>query len=607
MNNSKFRRNKRIFFLLAITMTISFLYFDQFFLNSNHIINSTDSFVESEVIKELKTSSYPQTFEDSGENMNITLHQSYLDTSFDTILNTSIVNGNNFTLPSPTDVFFNSTFTNITVKDIIASNKTIIYEDDGIQAEQVFSFQYAVSFRIPGTGYIENVSLNLFNDADVTSSNLRLRVYKSQWNVGGYSEPDTLYGTLMTGVAIENYDGWYKFSSLGKLLNVSETSNNTFFIGLKDFDDDTYWYFDYDGTGSVDSIDDLDSFYESTPDNWILYNPLSRGSDFQLKCDFIPLNNTPNPEDIGLKINGKKVNGYANINGSGYWESFDVNSSGSGILKYNVSADWWDVECNITQVQINYTRTDLRAISSFQIPGSGLDVAWNVTRNGGFNNFGTDFNNYRINFSIPATWHSSSIKVFNGTDQFSIKKRLLGNGYREVEVLNAINGSYWFLNATSDNEIASIETNPTSIFNYSDIVYFNATFLNFTNDGIINLSVYSPAAINNKLNYSFINSSFGAGLEVYFGNWNISESATKYGIFRIQVKWNNNDSAGFRESTIIINAETSLEILYPMQNVNYDASRIFNMTIRYNDTGQNLNISDADIQYKINDGAYSTI
>ncbi|KKM80816.1 hypothetical protein LCGC14_1336060, partial [marine sediment metagenome] len=201
----------------------------------------------------------------------------------------------------------------------------------------------------------------------------------------------------------------------------------------------------------------------------------------------------------------------------------------------------------------------------------------------------------------------SSIKVFNGSIEFSINKRLLGNGYREVEVPNAINGSYWYLNATSDNAIASIETNPASIFNYPDIVYFNATFLNYTNDGTINLSIYSPSAINNRLNYTFTNSSFGAGLEVYFGDWNISETAIKYGIFRMQVKWNNETSAGFREGTIIINAETSLQILYPSQNVNYNASKIFDMTVYYNDTGQNLNISNANIQYKINNGSYSAI
>ena len=96
MYNSNFKKNKRILVLLLITITISFLYFDQFLWNSNNIINGTNSSVEAERIKELKTSSYPQIFEETGEYINITLHQSYVNNSFNTIVNTSKVNNNNF-------------------------------------------------------------------------------------------------------------------------------------------------------------------------------------------------------------------------------------------------------------------------------------------------------------------------------------------------------------------------------------------------------------------------------------------------------------------------------------------------------------------------------
>ena len=73
-----------------------------------------------------KTSNSLPSFNGVGDKVNITLHQSYLNNSFNTIVNTSKVNGNNFTLPSPTDISFNSTFTNMTIKDIYAPNKTLI-------------------------------------------------------------------------------------------------------------------------------------------------------------------------------------------------------------------------------------------------------------------------------------------------------------------------------------------------------------------------------------------------------------------------------------------------------------------------------------------------
>ena len=97
---------------------MSFLTFNPLLWNSNDSLFNYNSPNGYELFNELKISDYPSNFGSTGENMNIVLHQSYLNNSFNAIINNSIVNGNNFTLPSPQDVNFNSTYTRFDIEDI---------------------------------------------------------------------------------------------------------------------------------------------------------------------------------------------------------------------------------------------------------------------------------------------------------------------------------------------------------------------------------------------------------------------------------------------------------------------------------------------------------
>jgi len=622
MYKSNIKKNKRVRILFLITITISFVNFGQFFWNSNQSVTDSNSIDEFDLFNELKTSDYSSSYSGTGENMSLTLHQSYLNDSFDTILNTSIVNGNNFTLTCPTEIYFNSSYTRFEVEDILAPNKTLIVEDSpqDWQYDIERTDPGATSFIAKSDCYIQNISLNLRNSHATDTANVEIVLYNS--SLVSLGPGDYLKSLKNITVGPLTF-GWVDITGLKEFVDNSKTENDIWFIGLIERTTsfaDAWWYYTLDAQYGLngDGLDETDSYrYNSGSSSWSLISDSNYGPattvDLGLKLDLIPLNNTPNPEDIGLKINNKPVNGYFNINGSGYWESFDVNSSATGKLNYNVTADWWDIECNISQVQINYTRTDLKARSEFNIAGGGQIVNWNVTRNGGLNYFDSRFNNYQINFTIPDTWDETSIRVFNGAvpKTSDSTNRSLGNGYRDVNVLNAGNGTFWYLTAESTNLLPSItaytDSGTPSKFNFTNIVHFNATFSTDVNDGLINLSVYSPATINNLLNYSLTNSSFDAGYEIYFGDWNISDTVIKYGIFRIKLGWNNNTDAGFLEDTITVVADTSLKILQPSPNVIFDANKIFNITISYNDTGQNQYISDADIQYKINNGDYSTV
>ena len=54
-----------------------------------------------------------------------------------------------------------------------------------------------------------------------------------------------------------------------------------------------------------------------------------------------------------MEINGTSVNGYTDINGTGYWESENEVYGINNLLNFTVSAEWWNVSCKINKIQIN--------------------------------------------------------------------------------------------------------------------------------------------------------------------------------------------------------------------------------------------------------------
>ncbi|MGB5911433.1 MAG: hypothetical protein WBH31_09590, partial [Promethearchaeia archaeon] len=429
------------------------------------------------------------------------------------------------------------------------------------------------------------------------------------------------YGTLSTDFLTTlgtfnvpaSTTGSFSVKNIHQFLNNSITYNNTWFIGLFDGGApgaDTIWYYVDDDIMFGDGIDETYSY--SYSGGWVLTSNLVSGSatvDFRLELDLSPINNIPNPEHIGLAINVTKVSGYSNVNGSGYWHPIDSYSSSSNELNFTLSAEWWNVSCDVTNVQINYTKSDLLADSSFEILNSGDNVKWNVSVSGGLNYFDsqiTDFNT--INFTIPYTWLLNTIKVFNETEipSTDIKKDFIKNGYRFVQVLNAGNGSNWYLMANSTNLLNSINTYvggvATYLANFSNVIEFNASFSEFVSNGILNLSVYSPNP--RYLNHTnLVDISISPGIEVFAYSWDISDSATQYGVFKAQMFWNNDTAAGFIDLYFTIVADTTLSIISPPGNSIFLKGETFNITVEYNDIILSQGIADATVEYSLDGGS----
>ncbi|MFX1281968.1 MAG: hypothetical protein ACFFA3_21645, partial [Promethearchaeota archaeon] len=600
MSTSNNKKNKRILVLLFITISMSFLNINQFIWNRDNSLIDSDSRGDLEFLRELKISDYSPSFNNNGENMNITLHQSYLNNSYNTLLNTSDSNSNKFIIPSPTDVNFNSSYTYMYLESIYAPNKSIVIETGTSGTENIWLGDNYFSFTIEGDSYLENFSLcfDEYYSSDGSDCDIQLQIMTSRW-FNSRIEPYTLVSGSTITDTIPNGTStvWFNYINKHISLDVSQTYENTFFIRLIQTTATTVArsrYHNENNGAFDDSIVYKDELGSLT----------LKATDPSLTMDFAPLNNTPKPSEVNLKIDSYYV---SDLDwGSGFWESYDVNSSVSGELQYNIYADWFEVTCQLSQVLINFTKHDLRAISEFNIAGTGQIVNWNVTRNGGLNYFDSNFNNYQINLTIPDTWDENSIKVFNGSTPKTPDciNRSLGNGYREVNILHAGNGTYWYLTADSSNLLSSIDTyigsNPATTFNFTNVVHCNATFSEVIGDGSINFSVYSPALINNELNYSIKVDSFSPDSVIFLTDWDISDNVTQYGKFRIQVYWKNNTAAGFIEKIITILGET--ELIPSLPAGPFDASDIFTLYIFYNDTGLDAGIDTADITYSLNGG-----
>ncbi|MFX1343491.1 MAG: hypothetical protein ACFFAI_00175 [Promethearchaeota archaeon] len=557
--------------------------------------NLTDIEIPEDPISldDIKTASYSSNYGNSGENLNISLHQSKIDvgTPLFEITNASDINNNTFSVVCPSDGSFNSTTSYIDITNIYAPNKTIIIDDDytGNEFQRISVLSQFLSFNASGMGYIENITLRLKQVNTGNPSNITLDLY----NASSTRTPDQKIGTMISNEYFNDSADlfqWHTVTNLDFQFDSKDTNYDLFFIRL-DKVGGIGLYSDYTtDLGGIDAKNEC-LVYQADQSTLEWYSAPGNTVDLPFIIDFYPLNNTPKPKEIGLKVNNSAVN---NINGlnEGNWNITGTFSQLPNELDYILTAEWWDVSCNITKIQVNYTRNDLKSETSFTIQGSGQDINWNTTRNGGLNYFDSDFINYKINFTVPANWEN--LQTFNGTGSNKTDDTSLGpivGGYRTLQIINAGNGTYWFINGTSNNLLQKIHTSVSSIekdsVNYTDTVSFIANFTEPIIDGNINLTVYSPAP-GYYSNHTYANNSIVTNSLIPLQDWTISDNATdNYGIYTVQVYWNNGTAAGFLEKDLTIMAITDLRLISPPSGEEYFGGEIFNVALFYNDTGYN--------------------
>ncbi len=552
---------------------------------------SEDIINKKEKNKNPKISNYTPSYNATGGNFNVTLHQSIINTTKIQIINTSDIDNITFYEKCPTEPNFNTSLINITIESIFAPNKTLIVENEGGPGDSdKLSDKYFASFNVSSKCIIKNVSVRVKCDdtdtfyVDLFNASLPGDDIKYQSDLTGGS---TLASFGFTGSSPRH---WENCTDIDFEIDPTNTYQNVFFISLQTLNKQGWWHYEDTLTNGNDSITWTD----------VSANPLP-WRDMELILDLVPINNTPNPQDIGFNINNSAVTGYSDVNGSGYWSSTDEFSSSSGHLEFNMSADWWDVSCNITKRLINYTESDLNANSEYNISGSGNLVIWNVTIPNEIDVFeNSDFKHNYINFTIPSSWEL--IQAFNGTDEKPNSTWDRGDSWQLVNVLDGGNGTFWGLNASSTNLISHIrlykESTQITSVNFSDTVDFK---VNFSEDisGIINLSVYF-LSLNNNLNHTNFNNTSPAASLINLGSWKIQENASRYGEYTIQAIWSNDTAAGFLEESLLIFGETETILIEPNQYKEFlNTAEKFNITFFFNDTVNDTAINGATINYSI--------
>ena len=310
-----------------------------------------------------KASAYSNNFTNTtSTSLGVSLQQSYLNESFDISLNASDSSNNTFTVPVPNDSF-NQTFTNVTINDIYAPNKTLIIEDGAPDfASDLSALEYLNSFKVNTSCLLRNASFYL-RYLDAGTPTITVYLYNSTWALVDSkmrSKPDMESEQTITTFLMPSNPGnyWENIDLKNTLLNNSKTENGTWFLGMYrtigNMGEDPWWRYRDDVTDGIDSSEAYD--WDSSTLNHL-------NIDHCLIVKVAPLNNTPRPSIINFKINNKSAE---DLSGNkGYWTSKNKYSDSPSNLTFEISADWWDVTCNITSVQVNYTKLGLMATSTF--------------------------------------------------------------------------------------------------------------------------------------------------------------------------------------------------------------------------------------------------
>ncbi len=593
----KMNKSQRItsFIVLSVLLGIIVLPFDNSNIpsqNENGLGNKNENSPKS-------AETYINSHAGTGSNFNVTLHQAIVNT---TNLEGETENPANRTawLACPQDPLFNSSITNISLSNIQAGNISRILEEGNANAAGDTKLWCGV--YINATCFLEEVQV--YSSVDSDTNDLRLTVYNA--TAGGIPNQRVSANPLDTKTVDTTSKTQYTFTNLHFPLNSSLTFNNKYFLAFEWASSPPpsgYLWFDRDNNG--DGVNNMDVYYYSG--GYALYQATSPAEtvDIALTVKYAPLNATPAPSMVGLKVNGSLVSDSApNVNGTGYWYNLTSFSNPAGVLTFNITASWPGVNYTITQLAANFTRTDVLAASSYAINVNDANVVWNVTWSAF--NFTDLFNNYTINVTLPGEWVVDAAQ--NASEGRSFSTHDKGNGWQDVKITDAWNGTYWNITAHIANWLTDLRftknlINYVSVINSTDIINITAE-LKAPITGAVNVSIYSPVAISEELNFTYVNASSGGVQWINLSWWDVSNNVTDYGEFRAQAFWTNGTHCGYIEKPLSILGDATMVQQEPLAGITkfindtlVAGSDQFNLTVYVTDTILGIPINNMNISY----------
>ena len=298
-----FKSNKKKKILTCSVLLFSFLSITIFANFNFEPTFHKDDAIKDDFTSFPKTSDSLPSFKGVGDKVNISLHQSYLNNSFNTALSPSDPNNNSFSLPCPTDLTFNSSYTRFEVEDIVAPNKSIIVET-GTTNDDPVPNGVSFSFEVPGNSTLVNISI-CFSETDTVNNVapfIGVYLYRAIWDTGAQTmRHNTVIATIDGNFQIDDdvTAKWYNFTNIDETLDVTDTNNNTFFIYISQNTPTSQALVEFhnENDGAIDDSIVWWNFF-----SWGVQN-----KDPSMRIDLSPLNNTPRPEQVNLRINNNSL------------------------------------------------------------------------------------------------------------------------------------------------------------------------------------------------------------------------------------------------------------------------------------------------------------
>ncbi|NVM01869.1 MAG: hypothetical protein HWN67_06015 [Candidatus Helarchaeota archaeon] len=441
---------------------------------------------------------------------------------------------------------------NFTIDQLRAHNHTKVLEDQ-VGAYSVVissSILYLMSFNISDDANLTEVNFYLTSNAD----NATILIYNSNTS----AKPNNLYKKIEVGGYNVGAGAWVNYSlSENNSLKISETNNQTFFIGINrtGLPIKNWW-------GNIDGVDG-GKIYFSNGLTW----QEDPGRDLTLKLKFIPLNETPNPSDINLKINGQNV-----LNNFTWKNSSRFNATGSNII-FDIDSTWG----NITY-RANWTATliqNLNGIANFSANSTNNIVNWNVSISN--LDFGAISSNKQINVSLPISWNISA--VFSDSTPYGNFDNVTEDNLKILRIFDPPNSS-WNIGAESQNYITSIK-----LYKGSNEVNTSIIFEEIKVNGTLKNVYY-----NDTSNLTIILSGVEKNTTVFTPNGNISIDVAlndSFGIitngnYTFRLTFSNGTEVGFNKTYLNILNKTYLTDISPeAQRTIYYSGALLNITMNF--------------------------
>ncbi|MGQ4873676.1 MAG: hypothetical protein ACP6IY_06320, partial [Promethearchaeia archaeon] len=498
--------------------------------------------------------SLTHTFKGQGHSQNISLLM-IRDQSF---INNNTNDGN--IIVENTISGWNLTSFSLNFTKLYTTGKYEAFEirNDGTDTFTLPETYYALSFKIPNSCYLKNISTFLqywggnatFQQAQ---SSFSIRIYNATYNVNRIIPDSPLDNENsdeiifnLTNKDINQPARWYQANYSNILLNISKTYNNTFFAVFRAIQAPTYgnYYFYYANEQSDDKYDII--FYKKVQiGSWTEIT----GKNGLLKVNLDPISYTPTASQINLTVFGKQVsdNGYY-VNNTFFPNQYDefkipITSPWFANVKYNVSFRGHFIYNSKSIVNYNATIEN--------------GIFWNASLS--INQFPTDSYNRTARFYKPEYWIYNS--TYNNTQKYSDSKVDAKSKY--IDIVNATNSRWSIIfkqNSAVKNFIVQKSSDKKSW----------KSFIKFTN-----ITDFINTTINlNHTNGKALLYIYSQKLEMTLST-NITDSLVKFPIWRPD------------QNTSVISNNTKLELIAYTNN----GSIIGLNNISFNVILSNLNIT----------------